>query len=244
MKILKIFLLLVISLSCSGCFQAESILKITESGAVTMRNKFVGVPYIAGIIEQSKNNLLKNNPDAKVRNVSEGGYNGYEIEIFYPTLDKFATNGIEMYQARPGKCSGVQISNGFFYDICNFDLLFEGREIDNYDDFAESMAQMFLAQVKFDFAVEIPYAAENSNADLMSNDGKFLTWNIAPALINGQDKSIKLNFKIYHTLRIAATFFLVLLIIAGVIYNFSQMKNRRLEKKEIEAKSDNQNTNP
>ena len=241
MKILKFFLLLVMCLSCCGCFQAESNLKITDNGAVTMRNKFVGVPYISGIIEQSKNNLLKNNPDAKVRNVSEGGYNGYEVEIFYPNMDKFAANNIDMYQARPGKCNGVQISHGFFYDTCNFDLLFEGREIDS-SELAESMAQAFLAQVKFDFAVEIPYAAENSNADYMSNDGKILTWNIAPALINGQDKSIKFNFKIYHPLRIAATFFLALLIIAGVIYNLSQAKNRQLEKKEIREENKNPKT--
>lgn len=233
MKILRIFLLLVVCLNCTGCFQAESNLKITDDGAVTMRNKFVGVPYIAGIIEESKNNLIKNNPNAKVRNVSEGGYSGYEVEIFYPNLERFAANGIEMYQARPGKCEGVQISSGLFYDTCTFDLLFEGREVDS-SELAESMAQAFLAQVKFDFAVEIPYAAETSNADYMSNDGKFLTWNIAPALISGQDKSIQLNFKIYHTLRIAAAFFLLLLIISGVIYNFSQLEKKKVLKADSE----------
>ena len=238
MKILKIFLLAVMCLSCAGCFQAESNLKITDNGEVTMKNKFIGAPLIAGIIEESKNDMLKNNPDAKIRNVSEGGYNGYEIEIFYPDMDKFAANNFEMYQARPGKCTGVQISHGFFYDTCNFDLLFEGREIDT-SDLNAAMTQAFFAQIKFDFAVEIPYAAENSNADYMSNDGKILTWNIAPALINGQDKSMQFSFKIYHPLRIAATFFLALLIIAGVIYNLSQSKKKQISKDDSDNEQEN-----
>ena len=103
------------------------------------------------------------------------------------------------------------------------------------------MAQAFFAQIKFDFAVELPYAAESSNADLMTNDGKFLTWNIAPALINGQDKFIKWNFKIYHPVRIAATFFIVLLIIAGVIYNLNQAKIREIGKVE---RDEEKNPNP
>ncbi|MBQ7706024.1 MAG: hypothetical protein IJT73_11485 [Selenomonadaceae bacterium] len=219
----KIFLLLVICLTCAGCFQVESNLKITDSGAVTMQNKFIGAPLIAGIIEETKNDVLKNNPGAKIKAVTEGGFSGYEFEIFYPNMESFAANNFEMYQARPGKCTGIQISNGWFSNSYSFDFLIDGRKVEDYD-LSESLAQMFLAQVKFDFMVEIPYAAESSNADFMSNDGKILKWNIAPALIGGQDKSVKLNFKIYNTTRIAATFFLALLVIAGVIYNLSQAK--------------------
>lgn len=240
MKIFRFFLLIMFCLNCTGCFQAESNLKITENGAVTMRNKFLGVPYIAGVIEESKNNLIKNNPNAKVKSVTDGGYSGYEVEIFYPDFEKFATNNIDTYQARPGKCTGVQISKGLLYDTCTFDLLFEGRKADN-TDVAEAMAQALLAQVKFDFAIEIPYAAEKSNADYMSNDGKILTWNIAPAFINGQDKSIKLDFKIYHTLRIAATFFIVLLLIAGVIYNVSQSKKKQLPENPDDSNDEQKN---
>ncbi len=225
MKIFKIFLLAVMCLSCAGCFQVESNLKINDSGAVTMRNKFIGAPLIAGIIEETKNNVLKNNPDAKIKSVTEGGFSGYEFEIFYPNMESFAANNFEMYQARPGKCTGVQISNGWFSNSYSFDFLVDGRKLDD-SEFGETMAQTFLAQVKFDFMVEIPYAAESSNADFMSNDGKILKWNIAPALIGGQDKSVKLNFKIYNTTRIVATFFLALIIIAGVIYNLSQAKIR------------------
>lgn len=218
-------------LTCAGCFQAESNLKINDSGAVTMRNKFLGVPYIAGIIEETKNNLLKNNPDAKIKSVTEGGYSGYEIEIFYPTMEKFAANNFEMFQARPGKCTGIQISNGWFYNSYIFDLLFEGRKTDYQ---STAIAQSIFAQIKFDFSVELPYAAEISNADFMSNDGKILTWNIAPALINGHNKSMQVNFRIYNTTRIAATFFIALIIIAGVIFNLSQAKIREKGKEQRE----------
>ncbi len=224
MKICKIFLLALMCLSCAGCFQAESNLKITDSGAVTMRNKFIGAPLIAGIIEETRNSIIKNNPDAKIKPVTEGGFSGYEFEMFFPTMESFAANNFELFQARPGKCNGIQISNGWFYNSYTFDLVFEGRK--DIDTQGAMLAQSFLAQIKFDFSVELPYAAESSNADFMSNDGKILTWNIAPALINGQNKSMQVNFKIYNTVRIAATFFLALIIIAGVIFNLSQAKNR------------------
>lgn len=211
----------VICLSCAGCFQAESNLKISDNGAVTMRNKILGAPIIAGIVEQTKNNLLEKNPSAKIQPVSAGGFSGYEVEIFYRDMESFAANELEIYQARPGKCSGVQISSGLFYDSCSFDLLIDGDKLDAPPPvFAESI----IRQIKFDFAVELPYAAETSNADFMSNDGKILTWNIAPNLLSGQDKSIKLEFKIYHRLRIAATIFGALIFLAGVIFNLRQAK--------------------
>lgn len=212
-------------MACAGCFQADSNLKISDAGEVTLKNKFLGVPYIAGIIEETKNNFLKNNPNAKVKPVAEGGFSGYEVEIFYPNMKSFAANNIEMFQARPGKCTGVQISDGWFYNSYTFDLLFEGRKVED-SELAETINQALFAQIKFDFSVELPYAAEVSNADFMSNDGKFLTWNIAPALINGQNKSMQFNFKIYNKVRIAATFFLALIIVAGIIYNLSQAKIR------------------
>ena len=217
----------VICLSCAGCFQVDSNLKVDDNGAVTLKNKFIGVPYIAGIIEETKNDFLKNNPNAKVKPVSEGGYSGYEFEIFFPTMEEFAANNIEMYQARPGKCKGIQISNGWFYNSYSFDLLFEGRKDIDTSDLGTAVAQSLLAQVKFDFVVELPNAAESSNADYMSNDGKILRWNIAPALINGQNKTVQVNFRIYNNVRIAATFFLALIIVAGIIYNLSQAKNRQ-----------------
>jgi hypothetical protein len=230
MKFFKIFLLAAMCLNFAGCFQAESNLTINDSGAVTMRNKFIGTHYIAGIIEESKNNLLKNNPDAKIKSVSEGGYSGYEVEIFYPDMEKFAANDFEMYQARPGKCTGIQISNGWFYNSYSFDLLFEGRKDIDTSSLGVAMAQAVFSDIKFDFVVNLPYAAENTNADFMSNDGKILKWNIAPVLINGQNKSMQFNFKIYNTTRIATTFFLALIIIAGVILNLSQARNRGKEK--------------
>ena len=230
-----------ICISCAGCFQADSNLKISDVGEVTLRNKFLGVPYIAGIIEDTKNNLLKNNPNAKVKTVAEGGYSGYEVEIFYPNMESFAANNFEIYQARPGKCTGVQISDGWFYNSYSFDLLFEARQNDYSSAGAAVFAQSILAQIKFDFSVELPYAAESSNADFMSNDGKILTWNVAPALINGQDKFIKLNFKIYNKLRIAATFFLALIIVAGIAYNLSESRKRKNQVLQEETRNDTNN---
>lgn len=214
-------------MSCAGCFQIDSTLKIDDNGAVIMKNKILGDPYIAGIIEEAKNSITKNYPNAKINPASEGDYTGYEIEMFFQSIEEFAANNFELFQARPGKCNGIQISNGWFYNSYTFDLLIErSRDIDRAD-LSMAFAQSLLAQGKFDLIMELPNAAEISNADYMSNDGKILRWNLAPALIHGQNKNVQVNFRIYNNVRIAATFFLALIIVAGIIYNLSQSKQRK-----------------
>ena len=220
-------------MSCAGCFQVDSNLKIDDNGAVIMKNKILGEPYIASIIEKSKDNIIKNYPNAKIKPASEGGYTGYEIEMFFQSVEEFAANNFEMFQARPGKCNGIQVSNGWFYNSYTFDLLIERDKNIDREDFSMAFAQSLLSQGKFDLIIELPNAAESSNADYMSNDGTVLRWNLAPALIHGQSKIVRLNFSIYNNVRIAATFFLVLIIVAGIIYNLSQAKNRENGNRDI-----------
>ena len=214
-------------MSCSGCFQIDSTLKIDDNGAVIMKNKILSDPYVSSIIEKAKDNITKNYPNAKITPASEGGYTGYEIEMFFQSIEEFSSNNFELFQARPGKCNGIQISNGWFYNSYTFDLLIERDKNIDREDFSMAVAQSLLAQGKFDLIIELPNAAESSNADYMSNDGTILRWNLAPALIHGQSKTVRLNFVIYNNVRIAATFFLVLIIVAGIIFNLSQTKNRQ-----------------
>ena len=221
----KIFLLGLICLTCAGCFQAESTITVNDDGTVITKSKFVAIPYLAGAIGETKNNLAKNNPNAKINPVSEGNLSGYEVELNYASMDKFISNDMVMYQAIPGKCAGLQQNKGWFFNEYSFDFCFEGRDMNTQNNEGAAIAQAMLAQVKFDFVINLPYSAESSNADFTSNEGKTLTWNLATALINGQDKFVKVKFKIWNRAQIAITIFLVLAILGGTIYSLNKSKS-------------------
>ena len=124
MKI-KIFLIL----NCfilTGCFQGETSLEFDSSGKIIFHNKFIGVPYAANQIEEIKNNIVKNNPNAKIKNVTEGNLSGYDILIEYKNLEEFNAQGFNLYTAKAGKSSGITKNSGWFYDSYSIDLFIEG----------------------------------------------------------------------------------------------------------------------
>ena len=86
------------------------------------------------------------------------------------------------------------------------------------------MAQAILSQAKLDLKIIIPNYSESNNADVVSDDGKILSWNIINSFINGQDKQIKLNFKVLNTGNVAITI-LGLMVIIGLIVKFKK-KNK------------------
>ena len=208
----------------TGCFQGESSLKFDSSGRITFHNQFIGIPYVANQIEELKNDLVKNNPNAKVERVTQGNLSGYDIVIEYPNLEEFNSQKINLYSAQQGKSNGITKVNNWFYDSYNVDLFINGKKTtsnsnNEYSALGESMAQNILSQAKFDLTIIVPYTVESNNADISSNDGKTLTWNIINSFIYGQDKQIKANFKIWNIGNIIITI-LGLLIIIGTIIKF------------------------
>ena len=216
-RILFLFLLGVFCVFLTGCFKGESNVSIAEDGSVTVENTFTGVPLLKNEIDKAKKEMVDKDSNAKVKEINDGNMTGYEIDEQYQDIAGFAQNGGKMVSTVQGKCKGIQQHKGWFFDAYSFDFCLEGNgkptgKNSKDDAMTDSMAKAMLAQIKFDFVLNLPYAAENTNADKLTNGNKTLSWNLASTFTDGNDKSMQATFKIWHKDRIAATVALAVIV--------------------------------
>lgn len=215
----KIFAAMIfICMTCAGCLDGGSHLIITDDGAVHMRNKLIGVPLIAEHIESFRKSF-ENRSDAEISPVVENNMSGYEVRINYPSIETFAAEGNPLYTTREGKCKGIQKRDGWFFDTYNFDLISSGER--KFSPGEAAAVQSMLSQVIFDLVIELPYSADNHNADKSDAANKILTWHLAPVLIgNTADKHMRVQFKLWHKDKIALTVAVEILLLATTIFFF------------------------
>jgi len=215
----KIFLTATI-LFCTisaGCLQGGSNLIITDGGEVFMQNRLIGVPLVAEAIENFRRSFEQRG-GAEISPVAENNMSGYEIRVHYPSIENFAAEGNPMFLSRAGKCKGIQLKRGWFFDAYNFDLIFTGGER-KYSELEAATVQSMLSQVTFDLVMELPYAADVHNADKFDADKKFLTWHLAPVLIGSlADKKMHAQFKIWHREKIFLTALVGIIFFAATIF--------------------------
>ena len=215
---MKKFLLTAIVLlcvTCAGCFQGNSTLVITDDGKVFLRNKFIGVPLLAEQIESFKENFARN-PNAEISPVAENNMSGFEVRVNYPSVESFAAEKFSLFAAHDGKCAGIRQRKGWFFDAYNFDLISSGEQ--SFSPSEAAAIQSMLSQITFDLTIELPYAAESHNADKFDAAQKVLTWNLAPSLLSGTDKHMRAEFKLWHRDKIFLTTLVEVLLLAATIF--------------------------
>jgi len=219
MKKIFIVALSLICVICAGCFQAKSDLIITDDGAVVHHRKFIGNAMVIRQIEDWKNNLEKLNPNVKAQVVVEGDLRGYEFTSNYPNIETFAKSAGDFYRAHDGKNRGISQRKGWFFDEYDFDFYWTIPPASVPPE-AEFITQKAFNGVEFNMTIQLPYSAEKNNADEISNDKKFLKWNLAPVLIHGGEKSMQTRFKIWHEDKIALTAIVELIFLVATIFFF------------------------
>ena len=225
----RIFLaaMILLCVTCAGCMQGGSNLIITSDGEVFMRNKLIGVPLIAEHIESFRKSF-ENKPNAEISPVAENNMSGYEVRIHYPSIEAFAAEGNPLYRTHDGKCKGIQLKRGWFFDTYNFDLISAGEK--KFSPSEAAAVQSMLTQVTFDLVIELPYSADNHNADKSDAANKILTWHLAPVLIGAlADKHMHAQFKIWHREKIFLTALIELLLAAATIFFFFKARSKDLE---------------
>ena len=230
---MKKFLLAAIVLlcvTCAGCFQGNSTLVVTDDGKFFLRNKFIGVPLLAEQIESLKNSF-EHNPNADISPVTENNMSGYEIRVQYPDVESFTAEKISLFSAHEGKCAGIRQRTGWFFDAYNFDLLSSGDQ--SFSPSQAAAVQSVLSQVTFDLTIELPYSAESHNADKFDAAQKVLTWNLAPSLLSDTDRHIRAEFKLWHRDKIFLTALVEILLLAATI--FFTVKSRAEESDSIKT---------
>ena len=222
-KIFTAIFAALITFFCAGCFQGESDLTIDGDGKVTLKNEIVGVPILREHIEAWKNDFERKNSVVEITPINSGNMSGYRIVTQYPNIEQFAAQGMEIYSGHSDKCKGIQQRKGWFYDAYNFDLLAEAPE-ESAEYLDNPIVQSMMPQIKFDMVLNIPYAAEKTNAHNSSNDNKTLRWNVTASITHGKDVSMQAQFKIWHKAQIAATIIAIIALLGGAIHFSRKVK--------------------
>lgn len=228
MKKIFIVALSFICLICAGCFQAEFDLIITSDGAVVQNSKFIGNALVIQQIEDWKTQNEKLNPNLNAKPVSEGDMLGYEFSVQFSDLENFAKAGGTLFEAHAGKNKGISRHKSWLFDEYDFDFYWKSPSA-NLPPESDFMAQTAFSGVVFDMTIQLPYSAENQNADEISDDGKVLKWNLAPVLIRGGERHMNARFKIWHKDKIALTATVELLLLAAAIFFFVKARAETFE---------------
>lgn len=226
----KIFIvaLSLICLTCAGCFKGQYDLIITDTGAVIRKWTLMGTAPFSRYIEEAKAENEKLFPKLKSKPVVEGDMLGYEFRLDYPDIETFAHSYSETYAAHSGKNKGISQRKGWFFDEYDFDFYVEYSRA-NIPPEAEFMTQAAFNSVVYDMSISLPYSAESHNADMAWNDGKYLRWNLAPAVIHGGERYMNARFKIWHTDKIALTAVIELLLLAATAFFFQKVRKEESE---------------
>ncbi len=192
------FLLVYCTFLLAGCFKGAADLTINEDGSVKAENTIAAIDLMQGAMDELKNETVNRNKNAKIESYKEGNLSGYKIIENYDSIGDFARNGAELYGQQEGRAKGVQEVKGWFFDAYAFDFFKEGDKEKSDDPDVQAMAKAMMSQVKFDFTINLPYPADNHNADQVSNENKTLYWNLAGTLTSDLDKSMQVQFKIWH----------------------------------------------
>ena len=228
MKKILLAALMLICVTCAGCFKGNFDLIITDDGAVVRTWQLMGTAPFKRKIDEAKINNEKLFPNLRVKPIVEGDMLGYEFALDYPDIETFAQSSSEMYGVHGGKNKGISQRKGWFFDEYEFDFYVEYSHA-NLPPEADYLTQSAFNSVVYDVSIQLPYSADSHNADSSDVTNKFLRWNLAPVLIHGGERFMNVRFKIWHKEQIAFTAAIELLLLAATIFFFSKARAEESE---------------
>ena len=228
MKKILIVALSLIGLICAGCFKAEFDLTVTATGAVNRHWKIMGTAPFARQIEEIKSANERLYSDLTVKPIAEGDMLGYEFALTYPDIETFARSPGEMYSAHAGKNRGISRRKGWFFDEYDFDFYAEYSRASLPPE-AEFITQSAFNDVAYDVTIRLPHRVEAHNADTVTGDGRYLSWNLAPILIHGGERHMNARFKLWHADKAALTAIIELMLLAATIFFFRKARTEESE---------------
>ena len=146
--------LLLAALLSAGCFKGQANLAVHEDGSCTFKSTLLGADFIRQAIDENKDELLKNDPNAKIREITEGDKKGFEVISEFPDMKTLAEKGGKLFARQDGKCLGIMEKKTWFYDAYSFDLWVGSSQEEptaEVDPQAQAMMQGFLSQIQYEF---------------------------------------------------------------------------------------------
>lgn len=231
-SLLSALLVVICTIFTSGCFKGSADLTIREDGTSTLKTTILGADLVSSAVAEAKDEVMKSNPSATVKDVQENDKKGFEIIAEYPDMRTLAEKGGKIFARVPGKGEGIQEKKTWFYDMYAFDLYVGAKEEnsgDNSDPQMQAILKGFLDQIKYDFYMHLPVVPDKNNADSVQDGGKTLHWNLSATLTENANKHISVEYRVWNKLHIALSaalggIFVVLAIVFFVLLKKSEEK--------------------
>ncbi len=148
----------------------------------------------------------------------EGKTNGLQLKRGF-LYDYYSVNIFFKGQKNDMPTSNYQadIPDYFSSNMNVFDYLDYRRQAEEdarqINQMMNQAMKTLIDSAKLNFTINIPYTVDSANADIQSNDGKTLTWDLKPAFLENKDTTVHADFRIYHEKNIIA-----LLAIGGFMF--------------------------
>ena len=231
-SLLSALLVVICTIFTSGCFKGSADLTIREDGTSTLKTTILGADLVSSAVAEAKDEVMKSNPSATVKDVQEDDKKGFEIIAEYPDMRTLAEKGGKIFARVPGKGEGIQEKKTWFYDMYAFDLYVGAKEENSGDDSDPQMQAIlkgFLDQIKYDFYLHLPVVPDKNNADSVQDGGKTLHWNLSATLTENANKHISVEYRVWNKLHIALSvalggIFVVLAIVFFVLLKKTEGK--------------------
>ena len=228
--------LIIFSFVLSGCFSASANLTIKENGAVQYETTIAGKDFIRQFIDETKKDFKQKNKSTKIEAYKDGDMGGYKGTIEYSSIEEYAKSLSE----QDGFITTIRQKKGWFFDAYSFSSIVRGNETfenefrGNPDE--KMMAKAMMADMKFSYTVNLPYAADVNDADKVTNDNKTLYWDLAETVTSDNDKSMNVQFKLWHKEHVVITVVLISgLLLLGVYVLKQSTEDREGKTKRILA---------
>ena len=207
-KYLKIIILFILIISCSGCVKYEENMKINK-------NKSMSIELIVATNNKDKINSMFDDNEInnlgdfyKISKYSDDNYSGYKLLWKTNNIDKVSSTSSDVVYSLTSMRESVptnifRASKGLFTNTYYADFVFDPSDFNTEYD----------SNIKNDlvFSVELDKKSISNNANKIKNNGKKLVWNLS-------DKDItEINFSFtmvnYSKIVFAIIFGIVILIL-------------------------------
>ena len=92
----------------AGCFKGEANLTIRADGSSALKTTLLGTGILTDSIVEAANTLLKKDPAATVKEISEGDKKGFEVTSEFPDMKALAEKGGDLFTRRDGEAAGIR----------------------------------------------------------------------------------------------------------------------------------------
>ncbi len=237
-RIMLIAAVIVLGLSCAGCFKTNFEVTVDEMGMSTLKLKYLASGAGKMQLEMFHKELVNKFGDTGISRIDDGNMSGYELTKGPVPLEILASGLGDQY------ADNVTVEHKWLYNTYIVNVHSEGiKEMAALGSLVKLSPKQ---RPEILLTVNLPSPAESQNATSIRNGSKTLEWDLTPCFIEGKPIDIELKFTMINKMRLAgviagaAVLFGIIAIIAAIII----VSSRKSAKRNIVRNDGNADTAP